>query len=294
MRLILSVFAIIATAGRGTTEPFHIYNHDHWLIHPEPNTTAIYFDNAKFSADAACDRSLHVVTPAHEAASDDALQAFRTSLRRHGVTLGGLPVAGTWYVAQGGDTFHLRENGFGDFALDLVRLDDAGHDHRGDGKRNADYYAFDQPVVAPVDGEIWLVDRDQPDGDPTKWTYGSGNAVYLRVAGRYEVAFLHLRAGSIPASIKPGVRVKRGTMLGRVGNSGTQPPHLHLSLLWLDPVTGRSWGVPFEFAQLSRKTVNDDKARASTWVTPMRGDLISNDELHACHQPRDGWAALGH
>src|SRR5262245_23183242 len=185
--LSLSLSLALAMIEPAYGEPFHVYDRSRWLRHPAASASAIYFDDHRFSTDPVHDRSIHIVTPARETTTAAALDGLRSGLRKHGLLLPSLPVSGTWYVAQAADGYHVREDGYGEFALDLVRLV-GGSDHRGNGAGNEDYYSFDQPVVSPVDGVVWAVDRSQPDGDPRRWAYGAGNAVYIRLAGRYELA----------------------------------------------------------------------------------------------------------
>jgi murein DD-endopeptidase MepM/ murein hydrolase activator NlpD len=60
--------------------------------------------------------------------------------------------------------------------------------------------------------------------------------------GRYAL-YAHLRAGSI--SVKPGQRVKRGLVMGRVGNSGnTLAPHLHFHVMDA-PIPLAANGLPY-------------------------------------------------
>lgn len=272
-------------AGEPPSSIVHVYDESHWLVHPRHERLAAIFHP---SSDA---RPLEIVPAGSADASADE-QPFLRAQRARGVMLPRLPVDGVWYVAQASDGYHLRENGYGDFAWDLVRIDDHGRQSCGSGTTNSDYYAWDEPVTLPFDGVVTSIIRDQPDGNVGCYTYGAGNAVFVRMQGRFIVAFLHLRHGSIPESIEPGAKLASGALLGRVGNSGTQFPHLHISLLYDDiNRTGRTWGIPVEFATLWVKPTQGSPAQAS-YARPARGTLVSNASFRWGHQPVRGWDSL--
>ncbi|HJZ88795.1 MAG TPA: M23 family metallopeptidase [Polyangia bacterium] len=280
-------------------ELIHTYDHSQWILHPGGEETYAIFDGSRLASAYAADRSLTFVPrsqvrqrePCRERAT---AASYHEILRARGILFERLPLDGVWYVAQAGESFHLREDGYGDFAWDLLRVDARGMQHRSDGTRNQDYYAWGEPVVLPASGTVASVVRDQPDGDPRRNVYGAGNAVYVRLYGRYLMAFLHLKEGSIPDSVRPGARLEVGTRIGQVGNSGTRYPHLHLALLFADhPDSGRSWGVPVEFARLYVKRPADRGASARRFAVPERATLVSSEpfEWVGAH-PEGGWDAL--
>ena len=57
-----------------------------------------------------------------------------------------------------------------------------------------------------------------------------GNFVVLDIGNGAFVLFAHMQPGSV--TVKAGDKVKRGQVLGRVGNTGnSQAPHLHLHVM---------------------------------------------------------------
>jgi murein DD-endopeptidase MepM/ murein hydrolase activator NlpD len=71
------------------------------------------------------------------------------------------------------------------------------------------------------------------------WSGEAGRMVRIRHASGYQTAYLHL--SSIPAGIRPGVRVAQDDLIGRVGSTGTATgPHLDYRILkngrYVDPV----------------------------------------------------------
>jgi len=123
------------------------------------------------------------------------------------------------------------------FAIDWMRVDE-GKECKNDCTRNDDYSCFGVPVRSVSDGEVIGVRNDMPDERPsmiqsanikTPFDYG-GNFVYVRIRSDLYAFYGHLQPGSV--TVKPGDKVKTGTVLGKLGNSGnTSAPHLHFGLL---------------------------------------------------------------
>jgi murein DD-endopeptidase MepM/ murein hydrolase activator NlpD len=95
-----------------------------------------------------------------------------------------------------------------------------------------------------------------------------GNTVVID-HGQGEFSFLcHLQKGSIV--VKPGQGVRRGQLLGKVGNSGnTTAPHLHWHL-GSDADVTRASGLPIRFGPLE---VNGVRLEAPA---PKQGDTVEN------------------
>jgi murein DD-endopeptidase MepM/ murein hydrolase activator NlpD len=97
---------------------------------------------------------------------------------------------------------------------------------------------------------------DQKPGklpDPTTITIQTvdGNHVVLDIGGGHFAFYAHLQKNSV--TVRPGDHVKKGTVLGKLGNTGnTSAPHLHFHIMGGASVLG-SDGLPyvidrFEFA----------------------------------------------
>jgi hypothetical protein len=145
----------------------------------------------------------------------------------------GLPVAGEWHVANGGRSTLLDAHQalrVQRDALDFVQLVD-GRPYRGDGTRLDDHFAFAQPLLAVADGRVTAaVDgrADAPVGGST-WRDMAGNHVILDIGGGRYVLYGHLELGSL--RVRVGDEVRRGQVLGQVGDSGnSDAPHLHLQV----------------------------------------------------------------
>lgn len=140
------------------------------------------------------------------------------------------------------------------FAVDWQGVDDAGRMVRGEflTSANEDWVGFGTEVVAVADGLVrgvrdGIVDHAPltepgPPADVTQDDVG-GNYVVLELNPRTFVYYSHLQRNSV--AVRPGDRVVRGQLLGRVGNSGnTNAPHLHFHVGDTDRLED-SEGLPF-------------------------------------------------
>ncbi|MGH7718610.1 MAG: M23 family metallopeptidase [Gemmatimonadaceae bacterium] len=137
------------------------------------------------------------------------------------------------------------------FAIDYVKLNDSGRTFMGDRLRNESYGAEGVDALAVADGVVAATKDSIPENVPgmtsravpiTLVTVG-GNYVILDIGqGRYAF-YAHLKPGSL--RVRKGERVRRGQVLGLVGNSGNSTePHLHFHL-GDSPSPLGSEGIPY-------------------------------------------------
>lgn len=139
----------------------------------------------------------------------------------------------------------------GRFAIDFVKLDDAGRLADGDADVVRNAYAHGEDVLAVADAEVVALRNDYPEAERVSLngrhplSKGSGNYVVLSLGeGRYAV-YEHLRPGSV--RVAPGQRVRRGDVIGEVGFSGSGNwPHLHFHVADAPSLLGAE-GLPFAF-----------------------------------------------
>jgi hypothetical protein len=149
-----------------------------------------------------------------------------------------IPVGGTPAIAQR-------------FAIDYVRVDTAGRTVAGDRARNENFYAESADAIAVADGIVVATKDSIPENVPgpqsravpiTLETVG-GNHVILDIGGGRYAFYAHLRPGTL--RVKVGDRVRRGQVLGLVGNSGNSTePHLHFHISDANSPLG-SEGIPY-------------------------------------------------
>jgi len=137
------------------------------------------------------------------------------------------------------------------FAIDWMRLDDAGQLVNGDPSDVHSYPDYGADVLAVAGGKV--VDTlntldDQKPGylpDPKTITLENvdGNHVVLDLGGGLFAFYAHMQKGSI--TVARGDEVKRGQVLGKLGNTGnSSAPHLHFHLMDGPSVLGSS-GLPY-------------------------------------------------
>jgi murein DD-endopeptidase MepM/ murein hydrolase activator NlpD len=163
-----------------------------------------------------------------------------------------LPFEGEWWVFWGGPT--ERQN-YHVVAADQRHAYDfvawrGGATHRGRGTRNADYWAWGRPIVAPAAGVVVAavdgVRDNRPQVDVENRSDPAGNHVLIDL-GNGELALLaHLRRGSV--RVRPGQRVRPGEVIGACGNSGSSSePHLHFHVQDRRELFRRARGLPVSF-----------------------------------------------
>jgi murein DD-endopeptidase MepM/ murein hydrolase activator NlpD len=112
------------------------------------------------------------------------------------------------------------------------------------------YLSYGQPLIAAATGEVveardGFPDQSPPD-NPTPPPFADlpGNHVTLRVGPERSLLYGHMKPGSV--RVRVGERVRRGQLLGNLGNSGNSAtPHLHLQVQTTQSFA--SDGLPFVF-----------------------------------------------
>lgn len=119
------------------------------------------------------------------------------------------------------------------FATDFVKLGADGKLFKDKGKHNKDYPCYGEDLLAVADGIIADTKDGIPENEPvakravdiTMGTLG-GNYVVLKIGKNQYAFYAHLIPGSL--RVKIGDKVKKGDVLGLLGNSGnSDAPHLH-------------------------------------------------------------------
>ncbi|MGD9906478.1 MAG: M23 family metallopeptidase [Vicinamibacterales bacterium] len=146
------------------------------------------------------------------------------------------------------------------YGVDLVKIDRLGLRARGVLPRDpAAYGIFGEPVVAPCTGRVIAAEDGAPDMPPpeTDRAHMAGNHVLLDCDGVW-VLLGHLQSGSV--AVRTGQPVRRGTPIGRAGNSGnTGEPHLHVHAQRPGPVEAPLGGDPLPIRIDGRFLVRNDR-----------------------------------
>jgi Peptidase family M23 len=137
------------------------------------------------------------------------------------------------------------------FAIDWMRMDEASHMVNGNPADVHSYPGYGAEVIAVADGKVVSAMNtldDQVPGtlpDPNTITLENvnGNHVVMDLGQGAYAFYAHLQKGSV--RVVPGDQVKRGQVLGKLGNTGnTSAPHLHFHLMNGPSVMGSS-GIPY-------------------------------------------------
>ncbi len=167
-----------------------------------------------------------------------------------------LPVNGQVWLAQR-------------FAVDWEQIDASGKIYSGASGDVKSYTIFGQEVLAAADAVVASTTDGLPEETPGKYPTNislddaDGNSVVLDLGGRYALypryaLYAHLQPGSI--KVHRGDRVKRGQVIGLVGNSGNSvAPHLHFQMMD-GPISLASNGLPYEIDEfeVTGKTAGTD------------------------------------
>jgi len=174
-----------------------------------------------------------------------------------------LPMAGNIWAILGpasGTSYH-RQTSTQEFAYDLIHLDKKNNIKKNNGNKNSDFFSFQKEILAPCDGTIVEVCDGLDDNPPqeipplkklkkiSRLHQIAGNFLVIKHSTSEFSFIAHCSKNSILVSC--GDFVKRGQVIGRVGNSGNSTgPHLHFHLMdGPNFFTSRSLPIVFENAR---------------------------------------------
>ena len=99
--------------------------------------------------------------------------------------------------------------------------------------------------VSPVNGVVDEVNRVDNWSGKTNLGVDRGG-LYVSIIGDDGVRYYGSHLSSVVASIQPGVVVKAGRVLGKIGSTGSArgtAPHLHFGISWPTPTQPNVWWV---------------------------------------------------
>jgi hypothetical protein len=148
-----------------------------------------------------------------------------------------MPINGRVYVAQR-------------FAVDWEQQDGDNRIYSGPREKLESYTIFGKPVYAVADGVVAVVVTGLPEQTPGKYPTNisieeaDGNAIIEDLGGHHFACYAHMQSASI--RLHRGERVKRGQIIGLVGNSGNSvAPHLHFHVMSSE-LSLASNGLPYQ------------------------------------------------
>ena len=194
--------------------------------------------------------------------NDNVIEGAQIAVNRRTPLVLGAPLRGGGWLAAGGPSntsFHRRAiMALGGkaripqrFATDWSQLGGDGRPFRGE-RANTNFYAYGAEVLAVADAVVAEVKDGIPENltadnsaVPLTLETAGGNFVILDLGKGNFAMYSHLQPHSV--RVRSGEKVRRGQILGRLGNSGhSKGPHLHFQV-----TDGRSpfasEGVPYVF-----------------------------------------------
>jgi hypothetical protein len=141
------------------------------------------------------------------------------------------------------------------FAVDWEQLDGGDRIYVGAREALASYTIFGAEALAVADARVAAVVDGLPEQVPGQMpvsisiAQADGNSVVLDLGGGRFALYAHLQPGSL--RVRAGDRVRRGQVLGLVGNSGNSlAPHLHFHVMD-GPSPLDANGLPYEIDAFS-------------------------------------------
>jgi len=185
-----------------------------------------------------------------------------------------LPFWGEWCVTQAHNGSITHKDNWR-HAWDFEITDEKGKSYRNEGDRVSDYYCYNKPVLAPADGwiEEVLDGIDDNTVGEVNLDQNWGNTVVIRHSEHLYSAVSHLKKDSLKGSA--GDFVKKGDIIGLVGNSGRSPvPHLHFQFQATPQIGSATLDLPLQHYIL--KTEEGFVLRSSDY--PRKDECVSNIE----------------
>jgi hypothetical protein len=184
------------------------------------------------------------------------------------------------------------------YAIDFIGVDDNGRAVRGDFRKssNNDWIGFGREILAVLDGTVYaardgivdnqpLVEPPRPSSPTAADAYG--NYVIVRAGDGTFVHYVHLQQNSV--AVKTGEPVRRGQVIGRLGNSGnTNGAHLHFNITD-SPEPEATQGIPFVFDTV--ESLGTTTAAIALGAEPAAGQTQFSSTTQQRTLPLDGAVA---
>lgn len=231
-----------------------------------PGATSLLFVHVVMPNGAAAPAKLsHVVRADVEAAPPDQREMTLTggdvTVDRRPPVVIGPPLRGDAYIAADSCCDAVRHTRAAlpvdgrvrlaqRYAVDWEQLDGDGRIYVGPREQPGSYVIYGKEAIAVADARVASVIDGLPEETPGKYpeaislAQADGNAVVLELGKARFALYAHLQPGSV--RVKAGDRVRRGQVLGLVGNSGNSvAPHLHFHVMdGASPLDAN--GLPYE------------------------------------------------
>lgn len=186
-----------------------------------------------------------------------------------------LPFWGEWMVSQGynGKFTHL---GNWNQALDFVLPDPQLKTYREPGITKEDFYCYNKPILAPLDGYVFEIVNTVEDNDiaDVNTEQNWGNTIIMNHQNGLFSQISHIKKDSFKVSV--GEYITKGTLVATCGNSGRSPePHIHFQMQTNAVIGAKTIDYPLSYFIERKGNVQD--LRISS--VPKEGTFISNVQI---------------
>ena len=179
------------------------------------------------------------------------------------------------------------------YAIDWIKFDKNWNDWKGSFKNPQNSVCYGEPILAVEDGTVvGVIEKfeDQPTFVEGKdLDYPGGNCITLDIGNGHYAFYAHIKPGGI--KVKRGEKVKKGQIIGLVGNSGHSfEPHLHFHITD-KPEILKGDGIPyvidgFSLLGTAEKLKRYDTNKPRTLPAPVK--LLKEPERRTNQIPREG------
>jgi hypothetical protein len=160
------------------------------------------------------------------------------------------------------------------FAIDWVQLAPSGRLFEGPINELSSWAYVGARIYSVAPGRVTSIQDGLPEQTPGALPRGQtvqtagGNHIVVKLAPKRFAFYAHLQPASL--QLKKGDRVRRGQVLGLLGNTGnTDGPHLHFHIMD-GPSPLQSNGLPFVHPRFTGQgLVTDEQLLVSGEVTPI-------------------------
>lgn len=185
-----------------------------------------------------------------------------------------LPFFGTWKVSQGysGKITHLED---WSNALDFVIVNEQNKTYKNTGTQKEDFYCYNKPVLAPMDGTVHSIVNTTDDNDiaDVNTQKNWGNTIIINHTNGLFSQISHIKKDSFKVNV--GDYVSKGTALATCGNSGRSPePHIHFQMQQSPKIGAKTIAYPIAYF-IEQK---NNKQQLKISEIPTENTLISNVE----------------
>jgi len=222
-------------------------------------------------------RFIHLVTIQYYSAEKTIYKHLTTTKRFAHAHLAKLqlPFWGEWQVSQGYKGMITHLGNWSD-ALDFVITGEESKTYKESGVKCTDFYCYNKPVVAPLDGYVHEVINNVDENEIGKVNIADnwGNTIILNHNNGLFTQISHIKKDSF--KVKAGDYVEKGALLATCGNSGRSPePHIHFQLQ-LSPKKG-SKTIPYPIAYFMEG--KKGSCQLKTFEVPKENTTISNIDV---------------